>query len=158
MKTIVQSVENGPERAKFMGQHGYGKHIIQYKNAYISVDRTRHTTANMTTGEPHETVTLTTLFAHRHIFEEIFTEAHQLAASAREGKTIMWAADIAVWRPFGDARQKRPIDSVILDQGIKERILADVKDFLESQKWYVDRGIPYRRGYLLYGPPGSGKR
>jgi ATP-dependent Zn protease len=22
---------------------------------------------------------------------------------------------------------------------------------------YVDRGIPYRRGYLLHGPPGSGK-
>jgi mitochondrial chaperone BCS1 len=21
----------------------------------------------------------------------------------------------------------------------------------------IDRGIPYRRGYLLYGPPGSGK-
>ncbi|KAJ2705067.1 Complex III assembly protein translocase and chaperone, partial [Coemansia spiralis] len=23
--------------------------------------------------------------------------------------------------------------------------------------WYDDRGIPYRRGYLLHGPPGSGK-
>ena len=23
--------------------------------------------------------------------------------------------------------------------------------------WYYDRGIPYRRGYLLYGPPGCGK-
>ena len=22
---------------------------------------------------------------------------------------------------------------------------------------YLDRGIPYRRGYLLHGPPGSGK-
>ena len=24
-------------------------------------------------------------------------------------------------------------------------------------KRYVERGIPYRRGYLLHGPPGSGK-
>jgi chaperone BCS1 len=46
---------------------------------------------------------------------------------------------------------------VILDQGIKEQIVDDVKDFLLRQQWYVDRGIPYRRGYLLYGPPGSGK-
>ena len=30
-------------------------------------------------------------------------------------------------------------------------------NFLNSAKWYTDRGIPYRRGYLLYGPPGSGK-
>lgn len=22
---------------------------------------------------------------------------------------------------------------------------------------YCERGIPYRRGYLLYGPPGTGK-
>jgi len=24
-------------------------------------------------------------------------------------------------------------------------------------KWYLDNGIPYRRGYLLHGPPGTGK-
>lgn len=54
-------------------------------------------------------------------------------------------------------------------------LLADSKDFLRSEKWYADRGIPYRRsvihfcdttskltivlcrGYLLYGTPGSGK-
>ena len=35
--------------------------------------------------------------------------------------------------------------------------LDDVKDFLTSGEWYHKRGIPYRRGYLLYGPPGSGK-
>ena len=32
-----------------------------------------------------------------------------------------------------------------------------MKDFLSSSKWYYERGIPYRRGYLLHGPPGSGK-
>merc|ERR1712166_275647 len=31
------------------------------------------------------------------------------------------------------------------------------KKFLESSQWYGDRGIPYRRGYLLHGPPGCGK-
>jgi chaperone BCS1 len=46
---------------------------------------------------------------------------------------------------------------VILDQGLKERIVGDVKEFLQKHQWYMDRGIPYRRGYLLYGPPGSGK-
>jgi KaiC/GvpD/RAD55 family RecA-like ATPase len=29
--------------------------------------------------------------------------------------------------------------------------------FKESKDWYNDRGIPYRRGYLLHGPPGTGK-
>lgn len=26
-----------------------------------------------------------------------------------------------------------------------------------EQLRYAERGIPYRRGYLLYGPPGTGK-
>jgi mitochondrial chaperone BCS1 len=28
---------------------------------------------------------------------------------------------------------------------------------LTTHKRYYERGVPYRRGYLLYGPPGSGK-
>lgn len=113
----------------------------------------------MSTGEPHETVTLTTLYAHRDVFEDIFREAHELEMSAQEGKTIMYTCGARgmEWTPFGDARRKRPLSSVILDRGIKERIVEDVEDFMARQQWYVDRGVPYRRGYLLYGPPGSGK-
>ena len=32
-----------------------------------------------------------------------------------------------------------------------------MEDFIHSANWYYDRGIPYRRGYLLHGPPGTGK-
>ncbi len=35
--------------------------------------------------------------------------------------------------------------------------MADARDFLASEEWYADRGIPFRRGYLLHGVPGSGK-
>lgn len=111
----------------------------------------------MNTGEPHEIVQLTTLWAHRHVFEDIFGEAHALAAKANEGKTVVYSARGMEWAPLGDPRKKRPLGSVILDEGVKEGIVDDVKDFLGRQQWYVDRGIPYRRGYLLFGPPGSGK-
>jgi len=50
-------------------------------------------------------------------------------------------------------RPKRPLSSIILDVGIKEKILDDAKDFLKSKKWYTERGIPFRRGYLLVSPP-----
>ncbi|OEH75011.1 putative Bcs1 protein [Cyclospora cayetanensis] len=42
-------------------------------------------------------------------------------------------------------------------EGVAESILADVRRFLASASWYLKRGIPYRRGYLLHGPPGCGK-
>jgi len=140
-----------------MAQPGYGKHVIRHGNAFIAVNREKGQTANMATGEPHETITLTTLYAQRHIFEDIFQEAHILAMHAQEGKTPIYTARTADWAPFGEPRRKRPLHSVVLDEGIKEKIVDDVKDFLNRQEWYVDRGVPYRRGYLLYGPPGSGK-
>lgn len=132
--------------------------MLRYKNAFIFVNRVRESKSqDLHTGRPWETITLTTLYAHRHIFEDLFTEAHAHAAKAHEGKTTIYNSWGAEWRPFGQPRRKRPLESVILDEGVKERIVEDVQDFLASGKWYHDRGIPYRRGYLLYGPPGTGK-
>tara|TARA_X000000950_G_C13873154_1_gene643742 strand:- start:991 stop:2097 length:1107 start_codon:yes stop_codon:yes gene_type:complete len=51
--------------------------------------------------------------------------------------------------------QKRPINSVFLKN--KSKILDDIDLFLKSEKEYLDRGIKYKRNYLLYGPPGTGK-
>jgi hypothetical protein len=54
------------------------------------------------------------------------------------------------------ARPSRPISSVILPDGMIEAIRDDAAEFLESEAWYTKMGVPYRRGYLLYGPPGTG--
>ncbi|XP_072436126.1 mitochondrial chaperone BCS1 isoform X2 [Chiloscyllium punctatum] len=109
------------------------------------------------TGTPWETVTLTSLGSNRQVFFDILREAKDLALKQQEGKTVMYTAMGAEWRPFGFPRRRRPLDSVVLDKGISENIVRDVKDFIGNPKWYTDRGIPYRRGYLLYGPPGCGK-
>lgn len=54
-------------------------------------------------------------------------------------------------------RRKRTIDSVILPHGIKDTLVKDIERFIDSKDWYVDMNIPWRRGYLLTGPPGNGK-
>ena len=54
-------------------------------------------------------------------------------------------------------KKSRPKESVILDQNLMDELTNDAMSFLESGKWYSERGIPYRRGYMLHGPPGSGK-
>jgi chaperone BCS1 len=62
------------------------------------------------------------------------------------------------WSRFGNPRIPRPMGSVILhNEELKQTVVADVKDFFTSAKWYREMGIPYRRGYLLYGYPGCGK-
>jgi len=49
------------------------------------------------------------------------------------------------------------MESIVLDPDRKEMILADAREFMASEKWYSERGLPYRRGYLFHGCPGSGK-
>ncbi|KAF4571151.1 hypothetical protein EYR36_008479 [Pleurotus pulmonarius] len=51
----------------------------------------------------------------------------------------------------------RPLESIILPDGVLDAIINDARDFIASEDWYVRAGIPYRRGYLFYGPPGTGK-
>lgn len=156
----TQKVEhsNGAVQTQFTLVPGPGVHMLRYKNAFIMVNRMRENkSTDLQTGRPWETITLTTLYAHRHVFEDLFQEAHAYASKSYEGKTSIYNSWGAEWRLFGQPRRKRPLASVVLDEGVKERIVEDVKDFLSSGQWYHDRGIPYRRGYLLYGPPGTGK-
>ncbi|CAI7640743.1 unnamed protein product [Penicillium palitans] len=156
----TQKVEhsNGAIHTHFSLIPGPGKHVLRYKNAFVFVNRMRESKSrDIQTGKPWETITLTTLYSQRHIFEDLFTEAHAYAAKGHEGKTTIYNSWGTEWKPFGNPRRKRPLESVVLHEGVKERVVADVEDFISSSSWYHDRGIPYRRGYLLYGPPGTGK-
>ncbi|XP_052769207.1 mitochondrial chaperone BCS1-like [Mya arenaria] len=135
-----------------------GSHFFFYKNHWIKVERTREKQMiDFNKAAPFETVTLTAFGRNRSIYFNILEEARQMALQRQEGRTIMYTALGAEWRPFGYPRRKRPINSVVLDSSVSDRILGDIKEFIDNPKWYMDRGIPYRRGYLLYGPPGCGK-
>jgi hypothetical protein len=44
-----------------------------------------------------------------------------------------------------------------MDPGTKESIIDDLKTFKEGKEYYAKLGKPWKRGYLLFGPPGTGK-
>lgn len=158
VQTSHGTLPNGQEQTHFGFVPGPGRHILRYKNAFLLVKRERDGKAvDHMTGTPFETVTLTTLYRDRHLLTSLFAEAHALAQQATEGKTKIYVPRYLKWEEFGTAKRKRPLDSVTLAEGIKDGVVEDVRTFLRSREWYLDRGIPYRRGYLLYGPPGTGK-
>uniref|UniRef100_J3MXX5 AAA+ ATPase domain-containing protein n=1 Tax=Oryza brachyantha TaxID=4533 RepID=J3MXX5_ORYBR len=48
-------------------------------------------------------------------------------------------------------------DTIALDPDLKARLLADLTAFADGREFYRRTGRPWKRGYLLHGPPGSGK-
>ncbi|WWC93241.1 hypothetical protein V866_000074 [Kwoniella sp. B9012] len=73
-----------------------------------------------------------------------------LKVNISEGSQAWWG-----WR-----RTYKPLrswESIFLPPSIKDKILRDTRDFLDGKAFYRKRGLPWRRGWLLYGLPGTGK-
>lgn len=145
-------------KATFSLVPGPGTHYFRYRGVWIRLHRERNgKLVDLSTGAPWETVTLTTLASYSHLFTQLLAEARQLALASTQGKTVIFTSWGAEWRPFGHPRRVRELDSVVLDTDKKDELVGDVRRFLSRGPWYAKRGIPYRRGYLLHGAPGSGK-
>lgn len=89
----------------------------------------------------------------RETVDELLVEAKECWRKAREERISIYGFDLmnipgGGWR-LTASHPKRLLDSIILDNDVKEDILHDARDFLSSKKWYSERGIPFRRGYLL---------
>ena len=95
---------------------------------------------HLTSGTPWETVTLTTLARDKSLFTSLLNEARDAALREQEGKLVLYTAWGTEWRPFGLPRRKRPVGSVVLADGLAERIEGDVRAFLSRRKWYAERG------------------
>jgi chaperone BCS1 len=46
-------------------------------------------------------------------------------------------------------KSRRSLSTLVLPDDIKENLLLDLKEFLDSQEWYTLAGVPHRRGMLL---------
>ncbi|XP_003748167.1 mitochondrial chaperone BCS1 [Galendromus occidentalis] len=159
VETKFEQLETGKVKTHFDFIPSVGTHFFSYKNTWIRVERNREPGSQGFNfeGQPFETVQLTAFGRDRSIYFDILERARKEALHKDVGKTLMYTAFGADWRQFGAPRERRPLESVILDENVKERIIEDVREFIATPDWYLERGIPYRRGYLLYGPPGSGK-
>lgn len=78
-----------------------------------------------------------------------------LAAKSCDGgsnqEPVNWERD-----EIGQPNPKSPMDSLALNSTCLEAV-EEAKRWIESEKWFKDHLIPHKRGWLLYGKPGTGK-
>lgn len=56
-------------------------------------------------------------------------------------------------RPVG---QGSALDNLIFPARVKD-LIREIALWRKSREWYREKGIPWKRGWLMYGPPGTGK-
>ncbi|WVW85251.1 hypothetical protein I302_107289 [Kwoniella bestiolae CBS 10118] len=98
-------------------------------------------------------------FTTPRMFTSLLTESRTTFQTLTAHKTSIYTPTHrhgASW-PRTSSKPNRPWESIFLDEHIKDWIMNDCKEFLKESEFYLNRGIPYRRGYLCFGVAGSGK-
>ena len=105
-----------------------------------------------------ETVHLSALFTSRRTMEELLESVARHAGEQRAHRLTLFTVDRwgEDWR-MADSKPRRSLDSVVLDEGVAQHLHDDIHEFFSRREWYAQMGIPWRRGYLFHGPPGTGK-
>ncbi|KAL0089250.1 P-loop containing nucleoside triphosphate hydrolase protein [Phycomyces blakesleeanus] len=135
-----------------------GIHLLMYNNRLLWLNRElSQNSAAAVTKSSLERIHISTFGRSRDVLQQLVLDAQQKFIDRDLSRTVVFAADgYGNWRRTR-SRPKRPLSTIVIPPCLKTQLVSDAKEFLVSEKWYSDRGIPYRRGYLLYGTPGSGK-
>jgi chaperone BCS1 len=132
---------------------GEGFHIFKLEKKWVWM--TREVQANITVLEK---ISLSTLGRDKKLLQDFIQHAIDLRIT-RELDKISILIPSSYNNEWIRAKlgNNRKLSSIVLKQGQTEAILGDLQQFFNAKKRYDELGIPWRRGYLLFGPPGTGK-
>jgi len=128
-----------------------GNHWIIYKKRILKVNRS--IMEKESSFDIKETFTITSVGRDRSILIGFLEE---ISKQNRDGVIDIYTWAGGWWKKQREQTGRRK-DTLFLNDGVKSEIFDDIGWFLESKDYYNQRGIPYHRGYLLSGPPGTGK-
>lgn len=143
----------------------FGSHWFLYKGRILIFRRSQNSQQSaFLTASEREEISISCFGRNPWILKELLHEAKDDFMKRDEAKTLIYrgttksGSSEPQWQRCM-ARTSRPFSTVILNEKVKQDLIDDVTDYLNptTRRWYANRGIPYRRGYLLYGPPGTGK-
>ena len=96
-------------------------------------------------------ISMRVFFANKEKFMKQLKESLSSATEIYENKISI----LYDWN--SRKREKRPLSSVYTNNNISEILKNDIQSFINSKRMYMDNNILYKRNYLLYGKPGTGK-
>ncbi len=135
----------------------YGAYYLMHKRRLMLVEHRKEVQTQSGQSRPFRTLRLQIWLSwNRDLILEILQEARASYEQSRSRRVEHFRPDT-----YGEWTSSmipaRSMSSLFHDPDLLQDLLEDVRLFLNSKQMYEDLGIPYRRGYLLGGPPGTGK-
>ncbi|EGY20901.1 mitochondrial chaperone BCS1 [Verticillium dahliae VdLs.17] len=157
MKKACAPTSHGPNKKPLQYAPWNGEFWFLYKGHWIVFRRVEKSNNDVFARETEE-VSLQCFGWSTGILKALLEESREKYLKDLRGKTLIFEARGARWEE-SKTRSNRDVSTVLHDVKVKEAVLSDMETFLDSstREWYTERGLPYRRGYLLHGPPGTGK-
>ena len=143
----------------------FGTHYFWYKRRLLMFKRQQDTRQiGYGPASEREEISVSSFGRDPTILKDLLAECRAAFVKNDENRTVIYRGGLKpgtaepAWTRCV-SRVSRPFSTVVLDEEVKKNLLDDMRDYLHpyTRRWYSNRGIPYRRGYLLYGPPGTGK-
>ncbi len=131
---------------------GEGRHFFKQGFRWFTLDYSVE--RDNVSEKPLETITFRTLGRTQKPLINLVEKVRRTSTNVDNFMSV--CAWRRYWKILG-GRRRRSLESVYLNDEVKLDLINDVNRFLISAKWYQERGVPYRRGYLFAGPPGTGK-
>ncbi|KAI1419953.1 P-loop containing nucleoside triphosphate hydrolase protein [Xylaria sp. FL1777] len=105
-----------------------------------------------------ESLTITCLGWSTAPIQALLKSCRDMADAQRQTSVTIRGCRSGHWELMA-TKPVRPLDTITIEENVKENLISDLKMYLNPQRrqFYSEHGIPYRRGYLLHGPPGCGK-
>lgn len=132
-----------------------GRHWFRYRGRPFRVDFYRSDDTRGWTPKRSESLVFRTIGRKQELLKNLVTEIASCHKKYERVRSSLFVHS-EYWERV-EGYNARLLDSVILPAGERERLVADIVKFKDARARYRHLGVPYHRGYLLHGPPGTGK-
>ncbi|KAL0926027.1 hypothetical protein M5K25_004408 [Dendrobium thyrsiflorum] len=147
---IALSLDNGEELIDdFQGvKYKWQLKILKKNRGRNSSSNSKVRWFQVTFHKKYKDVTLDSYLPH------ILEKAKEIKAADRRLKLYMNHHDD--WSPI-DLQHPATFETLAMEADLKKTVLEDLTRFIQRKEYYKKIGKAWKRGYLLFGPPGTGK-
>jgi chaperone BCS1 len=140
---------------KFSLDYGIINTIYKEKDLTINYSQDESVVGDSNGTSKYETLTISTN-SSQQLLLDLLEDSRIYNLKKNEHRIIIRIMKSGFWSNLSSL-PKRNLNTIFLEENLLNNLVTDVKNFINDEQLYIDNGIPYKRNYLLTGPPGTGK-